>query len=258
VFGELLRGGATPAELGKLVSNRNRYQLSQLLLANGMIDAAKDVVAAASDREGVEFNLTQAQIALQDKDLEAARLASQRALAIAPHDPRAVLIASDLELRANNRDRAIQILQDSLRGDNAQVDVSRKLLEMLMQTDRWQAIDHALQGLRIALAAAGASMLEANLAAAHIYESRGQYRRAISEYQAALTHNPDNIGLLFAMAGVAEQGGCVTAAIDAYNEILRHEPANPSARAALARIELDKKTLEVNRFLRSHTTEDDK
>jgi len=62
--------------------------------------------------------------------------------------------------------------------------LNRKRLALLMQTDRWQAIDQALAGLRAALSEAGASSTEANLAAAYAFERRGQFTRAISEYQA--------------------------------------------------------------------------
>jgi tetratricopeptide (TPR) repeat protein len=115
-----------------------------------------------------------------------------------------------------------------------------------MQTDKWQAIDRALANFREALAEAGAPSAEANLAAAHAFERRGQFLRAISEYQAALAQNPDNIGLLLALAKAAEETGGMTTALDAYNAILRRDPTNAEARGALARIQRDKKQREVD------------
>ncbi len=249
VFGELAAGGATPAELMTLANDGNRYELSRSLLANGMIASAKSVLAAAKDQKDAEFQLVRGQIALKENDLSTARLASEQALAMLPGDPRVVLMASEVEMRANDRDRAIELLQRAVRAGNASVEVSRKLLGLLMQTDKWQAIDRALADFRTALSAAGAPMLEANLEAARIHEGRGQYRRAISEYQAALTQRPDDLGLLLALARTAEQGGNVTVAIDAYEAVLRRAPDNVEARNALGRIQHEKKVLEVNRYL---------
>lgn len=253
IFGELAGNGAQPAELMTLANDGNRYEVSRNFLASGMIESAKNVLATAGDHNDAEFHLVRGQIALRENDLKAARLAGERALAMVPDDPRAVLMASEVDVKANDRDKAIEVLQRAVRAGNASVEVSRKLLNLLMQTDRWQAIDRALADFRAALATAGAPMLEANLNAAHIYESRGQYRRAISEYQAALAHNPDDIGLRLALARAAEQAGSVTVAIDAYDSVLRRAPDNGEARNALDRIRRDKKVLEVNRYFPTHT-----
>jgi tetratricopeptide (TPR) repeat protein len=257
IFAELVRSGATAPELMNLVEgcdgsasrskpsgadHCNRYQLSQLLLANGMLDAAKDVLAGASE-QGVDFQIAQAQIALARNDLRTAQTASEAALVAAPHDPRAVLVAADVVARANQREKAIQLVVDGLRAEPTHLDLNRRLLGMLMQTDKWPAIDRALASLRAALAAAGAPMSEANIAAAHIFEHRGQYHRAIAEYQAAVAQNPGDLTLQLALARTAEHSGSVTVAIDAYHGVLRHAPDNAEARDALARIERDKKLL---------------
>lgn len=258
IFDELVRNGAKPAELMTLANHGNRYDLSRSFLARGMIESAKSVLADANDHNNVELQLAQGEIALKENDLKTARLACDQALAMAPGDPRTVLMASEVEARAGDRDKAIQILQRAVRADTATVEVSRKLLNLLMQTDRWQAIDRALADFRVALTRAGAPVLEANLDAAHIYEGRGQYRRAISEYQAALVQKPDDLELLLALARTAEQGGSVTVAVEAYGAALRQAPSNGEALAALARIQHDKKVLEVNRFLPPHTGQDNK
>jgi O-antigen ligase/tetratricopeptide (TPR) repeat protein len=244
---ELLKAGAKAAELATLADNQNRYHVSRYLLAHGHTDAARDTLNLDSNPESAEFHLVQAQIALAAKDLPAAHKASQRALEIAPRDPRATLMAADLALlQPESRDAALAILENGLRFSPADVDLNRKRLGLLLQTEKWQAIDQALAGLRAALAEAGAPSTEANIAAAHAFERRGQFTRAISEYQAALAQNPGNIGLLLALAKAAEETGGITTAIDAYNSVLRHAPTNAEARAALARIQLDKKMLEVN------------
>ena len=78
---ELARGGAKPTELMALADERNRHDLSRLLLGRGMIDAARQMLATSTDQDGVEFHLVAAQIALEAKDLPAARAASKQALA---------------------------------------------------------------------------------------------------------------------------------------------------------------------------------
>jgi len=104
-----------------------------------------------------------------------------------------------------------------------------------METDRWQAIDRALDRLRTALVVNGVGMAEANIAAGRTFEQRGQFRRAVSEYQAALAQRPDERGLLMALARAAERSGSATIAVDAYGAVLRAAPNNLEARAALDR-----------------------
>jgi tetratricopeptide (TPR) repeat protein/O-antigen ligase len=247
VLDELLKAGAKAEELATLADDRNRYVISRYLLAHGLTDAARETLNLDSNPESAEFHLVQAQIALAATDVPAAQKASQRALEIAPRDPRATLMAAEIALlQPESRDEAIAILESGLRFSPADMDLNRKRLALLMQTDRWQAIDQALAGLRAALSEAGAPSTEANLAAARAFERRGQFTRAISEYQAALAQNPDNIGLLLALAKAAEESGGITTAIDAYSGVLRRAPTNAEARGALARIQRDKKQLEVD------------
>jgi tetratricopeptide (TPR) repeat protein len=251
---ELFEGGAKPEELAALADNENRYHISRYLLAHGMLDAARKTLIQDGHHEDAELYLVQAQIALAAKDIPAAQKASQRALEIAPRDPHATLMAAEIALLApDGRDKAIAVIENGLRFSPASVELNRMRLALLMQTEKWQVIDQALAGLRAALAEAGASSMEANIAAAQVFERRGQNRRAISEYQAALAQDPENIGLLLSLGRVAEETGSVSTAIDAYNGVLRRVPANPEARGALARIQHDKKLLEVNSISPAHT-----
>jgi tetratricopeptide (TPR) repeat protein len=242
---ELARAGAKPAELISLANEQNRHELSRLLLARGMIDAAREIVAGGTDQSSVEFHLVQAQIALQANEVPAARAAAKQALAAAPRDPRGFLVAAEVESRANDRDKAIEILTNGLRFEPLNVELNRRMLAMLMQTEKWRAIDRALDDLRRALSHSGAPMTEANLAAAAIFEHRGRFQRALAEYQAVVASNPENPGLLLSLARAAEQAGSVTIAIDAYNAVLRLVPGQAEASAALARIQRDKKSLQV-------------
>ena len=247
VLNGLLAASATPEELSTLADNENRFDISRYLLAHGAIDAAKATLNQTANQEGAELYLVQAQIALAAKDMPAAKKASQRALELEPRNARAVLMAADIALLSpSGTDEAMTILQAGLRFAPSDVELNRKVLGLLMQTEKWQAIDHALGGFRAALAEAGAPSTEANIAAAHIFEKRGQWRRAMSEYQAALAHAPDNLGLRLALAHAAEEIGGISSAVDAYSDVLRRDPANQEARSALARIQVDKKMLEVN------------
>jgi tetratricopeptide (TPR) repeat protein len=251
---ELHKSGAKPEELVTLADEQNRYPISRFLLAYGMLDTAKELLNQDNAPKGADFFLMQAQIALAAKDLPAAQQASQRALEIAPRDPNAALMAADIALlQPNNTSAAMTILENGLRFTPTNVELNRRHLALLMQTEKWQAIDQALAGLRAALAEASAPSTEANIAAAHIFERRGQFRRAMSEYQAALSHTPDDIGLLLALARAAEEIGSVSTAIDTYNGVLRRTPTNQEARNALTRIQVDKKVLEVNSILPPHT-----
>ena len=249
---ELSKAGAKPEELATLVDNENRFAVSRYLLGHGALDMAKHVLDQASNQDNAELYLVQAQIALAAKDIPAAQKASQRALELEPRNPSCALLVADIALlRPEGTNEAMAIVEKALHVSPADVPLNRKHLYLLMQTEKWQAIDQALAGLRAALAEAGAPSTEANINAAQIFEKRGQFRRAISEYQAALAHIPDNIGLRLALARAAEQIGGVASAVDAYNDVLRRDPANPEARGALARIQHDKKDLEVDSILRA-------
>jgi tetratricopeptide (TPR) repeat protein len=259
VLDELWKGKAKPQEISTLADDQNRYDISRFLLAHGMTDAARSTLTQAGTPQtggpkDAEFYLVQAQIALAAKDLPAAQKASQQALETAPHDTRAILLAVDLALlQPDSRDKALEIVEKGLRFTATDVDLNRKRLALLMQTDKWVAIDQAVAGLREALALAGAPSTEANIAAAQAFERRGQYRRAISEYQAAVGQQPEDLGLRLALGRAAESSGSISTAVDAYNDVLRKAPANAEARAALARILHDKKLLEVNSISPPHT-----
>jgi len=223
-----------------------------------MIDAARQALADGTDPSSLAYHLVHAQIALQAGDLPAARAAAQQALAAAPRDPRCFLLAADVEARAKDRDKALQIVSEGLRYEPMHVELSRLRLGLLMQTERWRDTDRALDDFRQALGHTGAPMTDANLAAASIFEHRGQYQRALAEYQAAAASSPDNPGLMLAVARAAEQAGSVTVAIDNYSAVLRRVPGQAEAAAGLARIHHDKKALEVLEVLPSYRGAKDK
>lgn len=253
---ELARQGAKPAELMELADERNRPDLSRLLLERGMLDAARQVLAGSTQQDGVECSLVKALIALKAKDLPAARAALDKALAAAPRDPRVFAAAAEAELAANDRDKAIEVLTQGLRFEPASVELNRKHLGLLMQTERWRDTDRALASLRRALGESGALMTEANVLAARIFERRGQLQRALGEYQAAVALAPENVELWLALARAAEQAGRITVAIDAYHAVLRLAPGHVPASAALANIEKDKKILELVGASHIHTGRD--
>jgi tetratricopeptide (TPR) repeat protein len=259
VLDELLAVGAKPEELATLADDKNRFDISRYLLAHGAIDAAKGTLSQTNNQEGAELYLVQAQIFLAAKDIPAAQKSSQRALEIEPRNPRTFQMSAEIALLDPKRtSEAMAILEKGLRIAPSDVSLNRMFLGLLLQTEKWQAIDKALAGLRAALAEAGTPSTEANIAAAHIFEKRGQFRRAMSEYQAALAQIPGDIGLRLSLARTAEQIGAVTAAIDAYNDVLRRDPANQEAKTALARIQIDKKLLEVNSILPARTGVEDR
>jgi tetratricopeptide (TPR) repeat protein len=214
-----------------------------------LVGTAKDTLLGAPDHESVEFNLVRAGIALAENDLVQAREASQRALSAAPSDARTAFTAADVELRAANQEAALGILRNGLRFVPASVDLNRKVLALLVQTDKWEAIDRAVDGLRAALVQHGEPTTEANIAAAQVFGRRGQFHRAISEYRTALVQNPDNIGALLALAKVEEESGNTAAARDAYADVVRRQPGNADAQAALARFRRDR----AQRFLEGMT-----
>jgi tetratricopeptide (TPR) repeat protein len=167
-------------------------------------------------------------------------------------------MAAEVEARDNNRDKALELVTEGLRFEPTSIELNRMSLGLLMQTDRWRAIDKALENLRQALSEHGAPMTEANLAAASIFDRRGQSLRALAEYQAAAGNAPNDVGLQLALARAAERAGNVVVALDTYAAILRLAPGHPEASAALARIQKDKKSLEVRAASPSHTGLDDK
>ena len=61
-----------------------------------------------------------------------------------------------------------------------------------METDKWLATDRAVDDLRRALNENGQPLTEVDLAAARLFERRGQYQRALAEYRAASALAPDD------------------------------------------------------------------
>jgi len=246
VFNELQKDGARPEELATLADDQNRFELCRYLLGQRMFEATKDLLAGAVDQQGVEFHLVQASLALAEKDMPRARQASQQALAAGPTNPWAALTAAEVEILDGKLDAALAFLRGGLRFAPTNLELNRNLLALLMQTDRWEAVDRALDGLRAALLERGVPLVEANVAAARVFERRGQYPRAVSEYRAATAQSPGNVGLLLALGRLAEMAGQVTVAVDAYRDVLRWSPDNPAARGALDRMrkEVDGKLLE--------------
>jgi tetratricopeptide (TPR) repeat protein len=236
IFDDLRRSGAQPEELSTLADAGNRFELCRYLLGQRMFEAAKSLLAGAADQKGVEFHLVQASLALAEKDIPKARQASQQALAAGPTDPRAALTAADVEILDGKQDAALGILRAGIRSAPTNLELNHKLLALLMQTDQWEAVDRALDGLRAALLEHGAPLVEANIAAAQVFERRGQYPRAVSEYRAATAQSPGNVGLLLTLGRLAEMAGQVTVAFDAYRDVLRWAPDNAVARGALDRM----------------------
>jgi tetratricopeptide (TPR) repeat protein len=246
VFDELRKNGARPEELASLADDENRFELCRLLLGQRMFEAAKNLLTDSADQAGVEFRLVQASLALAEKDMSGARQASQQALAAAPANPKAALTAAEVEIADGKLDAALGFLRAGLHSAPTNLGLNRNLLSLLMQTDRWEAVDRALDGLRAALLENGVSLVEANVAAARVFERRGQYLRAVSEYRAATAQSPGNIGLLLELGRLAEMTGQATVALDAYRDVLRWAPDNAAARGAMARMrsEVDGKLLE--------------
>lgn len=256
VLDELVRAGCEPTELATLADETSRFAVTRYLLGHGWPDVARATLEQ-SDQRGLEFQLVRAQIDLANKDVPAARAASHRAIEIAPHDPGTVMLAADIAaLEGNSDDKVLAILQDGLRFSPDNIELGRRVLALLMRSDKWQMTDEALASLRSALATAGLPTLEVNLSAAEVFERRGQFRRAMSEYDAALAHDPTNMALRLAFARAAERAGAISSAVDAYNAVLRRSPSNNEAKTALARIQLDKKMIEVNTISPPHTREE--
>jgi tetratricopeptide (TPR) repeat protein len=246
VLNELRKDSARPEELATLADDENRFEICRYLLDQRMFEAAKNLLAGAANEKSVEFHLVQASLALAEKDIPKARQASQQALTAAPVNAQAALTAAEVEIVDGKLDAALGFLRAGLRFAPANLELNRKLLALLTQTSRWEAVDRALDGLRAALLEHGAPLVEAHIAAAQVFERRGQYPRAVSEYRAATAQSPGDIGLLLTLGRLAEMAGQVTVAMDAYREVLRRAPDNPAAGGALARMrsEVDGKLLE--------------
>lgn len=244
VFAYLHKEKATPNEITTLANQQTWFHLSQALLANGMAGAARDVLRIVEPADGLESRLVRAQIALAENDLSLATTAVQRARESNARDVRVVLLSADLAVRSKQPDRAIDELKGALATGVRGVDLNRRLVALLTQTNRWQAAEQALEGLRAALVETGAPLFEANLSAAQIYEQGGQYRRAITEYKSALAQQPDNVGLWLALGRAAERIANIATAKEAFSEVLRRDPQNIEAKSAQARLSGETRSLE--------------
>jgi tetratricopeptide (TPR) repeat protein len=245
VIYELFKTGAPREQLESFSTDDNRLSLANYFIDLGLLPSAHVLLDREADLPIVEDTVIRAKLALAENHLDIAQQQATKALELAPQDPRPALIAAECAIRTNEPDRALTILRASLRLNPLHVDLTRKLLAILQTTDQFETIEHTISDLRSALVQAGIPTFEANLASANLYMRRGIYRKAISEYQAALAQQPDNIGLRLALAHAAEQSGNISIAQDAYHEVLRRDPQNPQARTALSRTTRDKKLLDA-------------
>jgi Flp pilus assembly protein TadD len=110
-------------------------------------------------------------------------------------------------------------------------------VSIVLQYQKWQAVDRAIEGLKLALYHAQGNAVEANLAKARIDVQLSQWSAAFGEYRTALGQLPNQPSIWVEFGRAAEKAGRDTTAREAYSEALRLSPAEPISADGLRRLE---------------------
>jgi tetratricopeptide (TPR) repeat protein len=110
-------------------------------------------------------------------------------------------------------------------------------IETLLQLQRWDDVQTAVEAYKAALRHNGQNVADAHVASGRGHQMRGNLPRALHEYRTAAALAPDRSELWRAVAQTAEALGDVTSAIEAYRTLTRLSPKDEPARASLQRLE---------------------
>jgi tetratricopeptide (TPR) repeat protein len=254
---ELARLGAKPQELAaiaafdaaKMVTVAD-FLASQTTVADALavLDEA-DLMGAPR----IESLLTRGRLQIEANQLASAQTTLAEAHAAGVQDPRLSLLDAQLILGLKGRagvDDAFGILDLAAIRYPFDLAVQRMRVSMVSTYGKWQAADRALDGLKLALYHATGSAFEANLMAARIRGSLGQWSVAFSEYRIALSHSPNQPSLWVEFARAAENAGRDQTAREAYSEAARLAPSDASI--AEARRRLDARQVEQRKASFEH------
>ncbi len=249
---ELTRLGATSQEIAAIAvfDAAKMVAVADYLAGRSQVADALAVLDEA-DLMGAprtESLLTRGRLQIQANQLASAQTTVAEAHAAGIQDPRLSLLDAELVLGLKGRagvDEAFAILDLAAIRYPLDLSVQRMRVSMVSTYAKWQAADRALDGLKLALYHAMGSAVEANLTAARIRGSLGQWSVALSEYRIALSQTPNQPALWIEFARAAEQAGRDQTAREAYSEAARLAPSDASV--AEARRRLDARQTEMRR-----------
>ncbi|MCG5053733.1 MAG: O-antigen ligase family protein [Myxococcales bacterium] len=193
--------------------------------------------ANALKADAFELALLRIQLALNEKDLDAAEKQVTALVAREPRQPSALHLHSVVEERRGNLQQALTIATRAAGFNPNDLALARQRVYLAMRLESWGELERGLEGLKRALQGGGGNVAEAYMLSAQANSQRGNTPRALRDYQTATSIDPNNIGAWYNLATTAEAGGFYTQAVDGYRAVLRLDPKHEPSHQALARIE---------------------
>jgi tetratricopeptide (TPR) repeat protein len=243
VLGELFAAGAKPEELAAVATfdAKRMIDVATFLTGINRLDDAFVVLdqADAMGAPHVESLLVRGRLQMRTGRVEAAQTTLAEAHAAGIQDPRLVVLDAEAAVHKGpvGADAALSILDAGATRYPQDLPIQRMRVDVVMNYQKWQAAERALDGLKMALYSAYGNAGEAHRAAARIHSRLGRWTTALGEYRIALADDAGNVGLWLEFAKTAEQAGREGIAREALSEAARLSPSNRDIRSDLRRLD---------------------
>jgi tetratricopeptide (TPR) repeat protein len=242
VFDEIYAHAGTHQDLANL---RPTSPIVALGLAQSLIDRqAKDTIprealdyARSLNADKKAIGLLNVRLALNEENLDAAFAALRELNKLEANSPTVAYWNSVVHDRKGNKRQAFAIATEASARHPDDLALARQGVYLATQLQAWGDLERAIETLKRALQAAGASVAEAYILSAQAHQQRGNLPRALRDYQTVTSIEPNNLGAWLSLAATSESGGFYTQALDAFRAVLRIQSMNPDAIAGIARIE---------------------
>jgi tetratricopeptide (TPR) repeat protein len=242
VLGKLFAAGGKPEELAAVAASDagRMVEVANFLSSISRVADAFVVLdqADAIGKAGPESLLVRGKLQLQSGQIAGAQKTIAAARAAGIQDARVALLEAKILLAGDGpADEALRLLDEAATRYPNDVAVARARVELVLATEKWQAAERALEGLKRALYHSQGSASEAHVLNARIHARLGRLTAALGEYRVALADQPRSVSLWMEFGRAAENGGRDMVAREAYREASRLSPASPEVSEATRRLD---------------------
>jgi len=197
----------------------------------------------------LERLLVEASWAEARQDYAAASTLLTRAKQMSPRDARPFAALSRIENLQHHAEKALSEIRTAVTLSPLDVELARSQAYLVLQMQKWNDFDRALEQLKMALRQSGAGVAEVHLLSGQAYEARGNIGRASLEYHTVTLVDPANVAGWSAVARLAEGRGDLDGASAALEKILALVPGDQNAVTGLKRLEAQKTDARLRQLL---------
>ena len=231
---------ATNAEIASLAgaSEVDPLAIATHLLSRKAEQQVAELLDLAGERGAprAEVDLLGADLALVLGKVDVARDRAERARRSSPSDPRPLFALAEIARARGNLEEAAGHARAAARLAPDGPRFARQWLTLVIDLKRWGDLDAAAGALASALRSDGGNSLEVHLTVGVAHEGRGNFPRAMSEYQAAVSMDPTSVSAWSRLAALAESQGDLTTALAAYDRLQSLSPEDQNVKEARARV----------------------